>query len=118
VLKWPNRQTVDAAAREWAAKVAAARPDVVRIGYFGSYARGDWGVGSDLDLVIIVERSDRPYVERPAEWRRESLPVPTDLLVYTVAEWAALDRDGRQYRTMERETVWVHSRPRCEVHGR
>jgi predicted nucleotidyltransferase len=36
-------------------------PEVVRVGYFGSYARGDWGVGSDLDLIIIVDRSDEPF---------------------------------------------------------
>ena len=54
VLKWPDAQTVDRAVRQWAAKVVRSRTDVLRIGYFGSYARGDWGVGSDLDLVILV----------------------------------------------------------------
>lgn len=46
VLKWPDRAQVDAAVREWAAQVALSRPEVVRIGYFGSYARGDWGWGA------------------------------------------------------------------------
>jgi predicted nucleotidyltransferase len=41
VLRWPDAQTVDHAVREWAQKVVRHREDVLRIGYFGSYARGD-----------------------------------------------------------------------------
>jgi predicted nucleotidyltransferase len=80
---------VDQAARQWAVQMARLRPDVVRIGYFGSYARGDWGPGSDLDLAVIVEREDRPFERRSARWDMTSLPVPADLLVYTAAEWEA-----------------------------
>ena len=49
VLRWPDSQTVDQAVRRWAEKVVRQRQHVVRIGYFGSYARGDWGVGSDTE---------------------------------------------------------------------
>jgi predicted nucleotidyltransferase len=49
VLKWPDREIVDKAVKEWACKIRQGRPDIVNIGYFGSYARGEWGVGSDLD---------------------------------------------------------------------
>jgi predicted nucleotidyltransferase len=37
---------------------------VVRIGYFGSYARGDWGVGSDLDVIAVVAFSDEAFTRR------------------------------------------------------
>ncbi len=52
VLKWPSRKTVDRAVRSWTAEQVQQRPEIVRLGYFGSYARGDWGVGSDLDLIV------------------------------------------------------------------
>lgn len=42
VFKWPDKATVERAVQLWAEKVAAQRKDVLRIGYFGSYARGDW----------------------------------------------------------------------------
>ena len=61
VLKWPDAQTVVQALEGWAEKVTRDRPEVVRIGFFGSYARGDWGVGSDLDLLFIVAESDQPF---------------------------------------------------------
>jgi len=67
--------------------MALQRPDLLAIGYFGSYARGDWGVGSDLDLIIIVADSARPFECRAAEWDTAEIPVPTDVLVYTQKEW-------------------------------
>jgi hypothetical protein len=111
VFKWPNRATVDRAVRDWAARTAAAHPEVLRIGYFGSYARGDWGVGSDVDLVLIVSASEKPWMERPSDWDRRGLPVPSDLLVYTADESAALLAEGRgMARTIDQETVWVYER--------
>lgn len=108
VLVWPDREAVDRAAREWAETIARADPNVLRIGYIGSYARGGWGVGSDLDLVIIVERSDTPWELRAADWDTTPLPVPADLLVYTEDEWARIDRGSRFGRMLRRETEWLH----------
>ena len=108
VLKWPDARAVDLAVREWAAGLVRRRPEVKRIGYFGSYARGDWGVGSDLDLVIVVEQSHIPFVRRALEWDPSELPVPADVLVYTEAEWVSLQ--GRFPQTLRQEAVWVYSR--------
>ena len=66
VLKWPGRETVDRAVRRWIARQVKQRPAVVRIGYFGSYARGDWGVGSDLDLIAVVDETFTPFERRAA----------------------------------------------------
>jgi len=108
VLVWPDRTIVDRAVRAWAAAAAARRGDVRRIGYFGSYARGDWGVGSDLDLVAIVDAAVEPFERRAVTWPVEALPVPADLLVYTESEWQALvERGGRFAAVLSRETVWV-----------
>ena len=108
VLKWPDAKMVDQAVRRWAEKIAQQRQDVVRIGYFGSYARGDWGVGSDLDLVIVVERSDQPFERRATKWDMIELPVPTDVLIYTEGEWQSLGLKRRFPQTVLQETVWVY----------
>src|SRR5438132_2078201 len=68
VLVWPNRAQVDEAVRRWARASGALHPGVRRLGYFGSYARGDWGVGSDLDLVAVVDESDEPCERRALSW--------------------------------------------------
>ena len=82
----------------------------MRIGYFGSYARGDWGVGSDVDVVLIVDAVAGPFESRSRAWDLTGLPVPADLLVYTAGEWEAMkgSRFGLQLR---KETCWIYTRP-------
>ena len=86
------------------------RSGVLGIGYFGSYARGDWGVGSDVDLVVVVRESAEPFNRRAAVWDATELPVPADVLVYTGDEWRALVSRGRSGQRMAGEVVWVVGR--------
>ncbi|MCC9078788.1 nucleotidyltransferase domain-containing protein [Litorilinea aerophila] len=109
VISWPDRQSVDRAVRRWAAEIGRQRPEVVCIGYFGSYARGDWGVGSDLDIVLVVKGMAPPPISRSLGWDTRTLPVPADVLVYTVEEWQRLQQEeGRFAATLTQETVWVY----------
>ena len=108
VFKWPDAKAVDEAVRCWAREIGPQRREVIRIGYFGSYARGDWGVGSDLDLIIIVEKSRVPFISRSARWDVTHLPVPADVLVYTAKEWNAMGTGNRFAETVMREAVWVY----------
>ena len=94
VFKWPDRHEVEQAVRRWASTVAERCPGLIRLGYFGSYARGDWGVGSDVDLVALVEHATEPFELRSLEWDLNELPVPAQLLVYTLAEWQILADQG------------------------
>ena len=110
VLKWPDAQEVDQAVRQWANRIARARKQVRRIGYFGSYARGDWGVGSDLDLVVVVDDSEQPFERRAGDWDTTELPVPTDVLVYTLKEWESLRQQGRFCPTLMDEAIWIYDR--------
>jgi predicted nucleotidyltransferase len=82
------------------------RPDVLRIGYFGSYARGDWGVGSDLDLIVIVDHGADSFERRGLLFDVSFSPVSVDLLVYTQAEWERMkDAENRFVRTVENEAT-------------
>jgi hypothetical protein len=112
VLRWPSAVEVGDALEAWARAEAAARPELLRLGYFGSFARQEAGVGSDLDLVVIVSRSPRPFLERPRDWPTERLPVPAEILVYTTEEWDRLQHDGGRFaHTLATETNWVIDRP-------
>lgn len=108
VLVWPDRKEVDRAAREWAAQARAAKPELRRLGYFGSYARGDWGVGSDLDLVAVVSETEQPFERRNLSWDLTSLPVPAEIVVYTEREWGRLTAERSRFAgILEREVVWL-----------
>jgi predicted nucleotidyltransferase len=104
VLVWPDAKVVDEAARRWAEDLRRAEASVVAVGYFGSYARGDWGVGSDLDVVIVVDNSPEPFERRAARFDATGLPVPVDLLVYTREEWVNL-------ATRPKGVVWMSGSP-------
>ena len=111
VIKWPDLRTVDQAAREWVDQQVRSGRDILRAGYFGSYARGDWGVNSDLDLILIVRHSDQPFLRRALQWDILDLPVPVDLLVYTQEEWQNLAKQGGRFpQVVEKEAVWVYQR--------
>ncbi|MBC8394133.1 MAG: nucleotidyltransferase domain-containing protein [Deltaproteobacteria bacterium] len=110
VLKWPDAQTVIEELHRWAKQVLQQRQDVNRIGFFGSYARGNDGVGSDLDLIIIIDHSDDPFERRGVAWDMTKLPVPADLLVYTKEEWQSLDPNRRFNKMLMKETVWIYTR--------
>ena len=97
VLTWPDRVQVDDAARAWATDSARHHPELLRAAYFESYARGDWGVGSDLDLVAVVESAEEPFERRALSWDLSGLPVPAELLVYTAAEWERMQAQGGRF---------------------
>ena len=60
---------------------------------FGSYARGDYHAGSDVDLIIIKD-TDRPFLERSAEvWRHCGSSLTIEPLVYTPAEFARMTQE-------------------------
>ena len=109
VFKWPDDVEIDKATREWARTEAEKRPTLLRVGYFGSYARGDWGVGSDLDIVAVVTESDEAFENRSLSWDLSALPLPADLLIYTEKEWRQMvQQDSRFTRQLMTETTWVY----------
>jgi hypothetical protein len=67
-------------------------------------------VGSDLDLVIVVEISNQPFERRSVDWDTTGLPVPVDALVYTQDEWKTLGQQGGFQRTLARQIIWLYER--------
>lgn len=111
IKRWPSAEAVVSAAHAWAREAAEQRQDLVALGYFGSYARGEAGFGSDLDLIAVVRTDNRLSMERSRDWRTETLPVPADLLVFTVREWKRLESEGGRFgQTLRAEAQWLVKR--------
>jgi predicted nucleotidyltransferase len=81
-----DRNEVLSIARDAARRIAASDPNVVRVILFGSFTRNEYGPRSDLDLLVILNSSDRPARERAACYLRHVPPFPMDLLVITQPE--------------------------------
>lgn len=99
VLRWPSSESV---------LEAAAQPELEGVGVFGSYGRGDAGVGSDLDLLLVLRQCELPIWERLRPWDTADLPLATDLLVYSRREWESLPQwNPKLAATLERDLRWL-----------
>lgn len=114
VFKWPDAATVLSAVSQWAGQIAQHDPIILKIGCFGSYARGDWGVGSDVDILILVKESDLPFEGRALQWDASGLPVPADVMVYTLTEWEDLQKSRPSIRKVASEVRWLFEREPAE----
>jgi hypothetical protein len=106
LLLWPEPEIVLRQTTDWAERMAGEHAGLDRVGVFGSYGRGDAGVGSDLDLLLIDRQATGPQHQRLRVWPFEELPLSCDALVLTPEEHhillagnsamaAALARDSR-----------------------
>lgn len=59
-----------------------------RVLLFGSFAKGNFTPSSDLDILIVVKRSDLPFIKRRDEFAPyfEHLPFDANILIYTEDE--------------------------------
>jgi len=108
VLRWPRPDQVLQEVRTWAEEQRRARASLRRVGVFGSYGRGDAGVGSDLDLLLILKRCEEPIWDRLHCWDTGSLPLACDLLVYSLEEWRTLPQwNPRLAQVLRQQTRWL-----------
>jgi len=106
-MKWPSKKAVIDSLDKWS-ETLKRDSNILSIGYFGSYARGDNGVGSDLDLIVIVKDSKAPFGKRVTEWDLAMLPVPVDLLIYTLHEWNELNKELSYFiKRLGEEVKWI-----------
>jgi len=69
--------------------------DPIEIYLFGSYAWGHPDEESDLDLLIVVEKSESPSFKRPIKGHKALLDfmISKDILVYTKDEFKKFSSD-------------------------
>ena len=131
LLRWPEAAVVLQAVKDWAVAQGDQQPGLERVGVYGSYGRGDAGVGSDLDLVLIDTSATGTASERFRRWPFETLPLSCDALILTPKEWDQLMLTGRpnvaqdpataaMAKALERDCRWLwirNERAADEDHG-
>ena len=76
-------------------------PNVVAVYLFGSFARGTAAPGSDVDLLVVVERDLRPARDRIPDHLPSAFPVGVDVIVWTREEMEErLAQHDRMARTI------------------
>ena len=89
-IRYADPELIRKAVQEYARDLRSRHEGIRSIRWFGSWVKGTAGVGSDVDLCVIVDRSDKSRRDRMPDFLPRSFPVGIDLFVYTVAEWATL----------------------------
>ena len=108
VLRWPLPEQVMQQVQTWANDQRQACPDLQRVGMYGSYGRGTASVGSDLDLLLVVDGAEGAQHQRLLHWPLERLPLSCDALVLTPAELAELlAGDSRMAAELKRDLRWL-----------
>lgn len=109
VVKSVDEARVRRAMDDWAARLLAAHLEVEEIVVFGSFAEGRYAPGSDLDVFIVLARSEKSVRDRIPDFLPGAFPVPVDLFPYTRDEIATLTPSSL-LDAVERSR-WRYSRP-------
>jgi hypothetical protein len=99
------RRAVD----QYAAALFAREPEVEEVVVFGSFERGTWVPGSDVDLLIVLSASALPVHERVPALLPGRFPTGLDLFPFTRAELAA--RAPSPLLDAAAESRWRYRRP-------
>lgn len=95
-----RRRAEQAARIDVARRYAADIPDDIGIRavvVFGSVARGDFNVWSDIDVLVVADRLSDGYLDRVAAVGLP--PTGVQLVVWTPAEWSAAHVKGNPIAT-------------------
>jgi len=85
-IKSVDIEAIRAAADAYAAHLLATWLDVEEVVVFGSFERGTYAPGSDLDIFIVLRDANQPVRDRIPALMPASFPVALDLFPFTREE--------------------------------
>jgi len=92
-VTFTNRKQILTALKKLIQEWAQKHPELEQVILFGSYARGDYFPGSDVDVLLILEKSDQPFLKRIPTFLPAEFPVDIDVFPYTRDEVQRMIRD-------------------------
>ncbi|WP_376788591.1 DUF6932 family protein [Thermoflexus sp.] len=98
-----DRERVWAGLRRWLQEVIEPASEVQEVWLFGSYARGEEGPGSDIDLLVIVREAPEPFFERAMRYTPLRSGLPLEIFVYT-------EEEARDLSQQPGSVVWIAMR--------
>ena len=94
--------------KDYARKLKRSRPEVEKVGLFGSYATEAFGPASDVDLLIILRKSSKRFLDRIPDFIPDELCVSCDCFPYTSEEIEKMKQQCNPWiRHVLKEVVWL-----------
>jgi predicted nucleotidyltransferase len=88
---------VERALDDYVRALVARRPEVQEVILFGSLVTGIPVPGSDVDLMLILDRSGRSFLDRIPEFLPAGFPVGVDVFPYTRDEIEGMSAEGNRF---------------------
>jgi len=87
-VRFLDRPKIIESLKTIASQVLKDHSNVMEVVLFGSLATGKCAPGSDADIMLVLERDDRRFMDRIPEFARIFMeaPIPTDIFPYTAEE--------------------------------
>ena len=76
--------------QEWSQQ----HPELEQVILFGSFARGDYFPGNDVDVLLILGQSDQPFLSRIRKFLPIQFSVGIDIFPYTTDEVKRIRKDS------------------------
>ena len=89
-----DKERVRRALDSYVAALVVEHPEIERVVLFGSMARGGTVPGSDVDLLLVISGSDRPFLDRVPLYMPDRFPVGIDVFPYTETEIRSMLDEG------------------------
>ncbi len=80
-------------------------PNVLRIGYFGSFVRNDQIPGSDIDIFIELADDDRRWFDRAGDFIEYFDKVPCVVEIFAFTRQEMSNKDNKFYQEVLQELV-------------
>ena len=93
-VTWFDKDAVWRAVEAHAHALAARCPEIEEIRIFGSLVKGTAVPGSDVDLLIVLSASSRPFLDRIPAYLPGAFPCGVDVFPYTRAEITRMAGEG------------------------
>jgi len=85
--------------KEKSISIKADHPEIIKILLFGSFSKGNFLPESDIDILLIIEATDIPFLERKERFRPffRDIPFDVNILVYTKSEIDLMHENGNLF---------------------
>lgn len=94
--------------KDYAKSIKRTHPEVERVGFFGSYANDTYGPASDVDLLIILQESNKRFWDRIPDFLLGNLSICCDVFPYTNKEIEKMQSQNIPWiRHVLKEVVWL-----------
>jgi len=94
--------------RDYVSDLKRKEPNVKKAGLFGSFATDTYGPASDVDLLLVLNHSDKRFIDRIPDYMPDNLSVGCDCFPYTESEIQKMQSQNNPWIChILKEVVWL-----------